>query len=154
MQAANGTMKRVVPFRLAPGEDVYKSLEAICEKEGIQYGVMLTCIGSLKAVRYCVPVPLPDTKAGMGYGDPIEDEGMLELLSCSGIVGRDHEGKPNLHLHYSFSNQDGSVYGGHMIEGVKVLITVEGAIGVFEDVALTRRLEPDLDVYVLDPHEI
>ena len=151
MQYATGAVQRVVPFRLSPGEDVFACLVEICEREQISAGVVLTCVGSLDGVSFCDIEVLPEKKCGCGYGQVYSWAGLFELLSVSGIVGRDADGKVNLHLHYTFADREGRVFGGHMVEGNRVKMTVEGTIGAFDGVTMTRRYDSEQDVNVLEP---
>ena len=136
MQYAAGSVQRVIPFRLSPGEDVFACLMEICEREQVSAGVVLTCVGSLDGVSFCDIEVLPEKKCGCGYGRVYSWDGLFELLSVSGIVGRDADGKVNLHLHYTFADREGRVFGGHMVEGNRVKMTVEGAIGAFDGVTM------------------
>lgn len=154
MMTATGTLKTIIPFRFNPGEDVYRSMEALCREQGITAGVLLSGIGSLDGVRFCDIRPLEHEKCGCGYGDPITMEGLFELLSISGVIGRAEDGAPNLHLHFTFADGTGRVCGGHMGEGCTVKMTVEGVIGVLDGVAMERKYAPELDVKVLQPRSL
>ena len=48
MEMAQGNLKRIVAIRLKPGTDVLLGLEEACKRCGINNGVILSAIGSLK----------------------------------------------------------------------------------------------------------
>lgn len=151
MQLAQGGLKRVLAIRMAPGEDVMEELRRACEKNDIRHGLIVGGIGSLNGARFCVPIPLPEKKAGYGYGDPIGLPGPIELVSLSGMICEGDDGKVIFHVHAGMSGQDGSGYGGHLIDGNKVLLTVDVILAEVEDIVMGRRFDEDLDVYIFNP---
>ncbi len=150
MQYAEGRLKRVLAIRLAPGEDVLKSLISICEEAGIKDGLILSAIGSLDGARFFDPVELPEKKAGYGYSDPIVLEGPIEVLSLNGIICN-RDGKILPHLHYSLSDSFGNGYGGHVIEGNKVLMTLDMVIGELDGINMGREYDSELEVEIFRP---
>ena len=74
----------------------------------------------------------------------------LEILSLSGTVSRD--GK---HLHMSVSDQNGTVYGGHVIAGT-IFTTLELVLGVLPTVSFARRHDPrtGFPELVVEPHHL
>lgn len=152
MQSAEGSIKRVVAFRLAPGEDVLEGLRKACETYRIKNGVILSGIGSLKGVRFYDPVPLPHKKAGYGYSDPIEITEPVELVTASGMICQSREGETLFHVHIGFSMADGTGRGGHLIEGNRVLLTVDMVIGEIDGMTMGRRYDEDLEVYLFHPY--
>ena len=151
MQSASGKLGRIVAFRLKPGEDLLEGLAQACEEHKINNGLILTGIGSLRSARVFNPVPLPNAKAGFGYGDPISLVGPIELLSTSGMICKGPNGETLFHVHCSFSDQNGSGWGGHLIEGNKVLITADFVIAEVEDMNMGRRLDPDVELLIFNP---
>lgn len=151
MQLAQGGLKRVVAIRMAPGEDVLEGLKRACEETGIKHGMILGGIGSLDGAQFFDPIPIPEKKAGYGYGEALRLEGPIELVSLSGMICEGEDGQVMFHVHASLSGQDGSAYGGHLIDGNKVLLTVDVILGEIEGIRMGRRFDEDLDVFIFDP---
>ena len=155
MQTALGAgIRRVVAIRMAPGEDVLEGLKSACAEHGIGHGMILGGIGSLNGARFFDPIPLPEKKAGYGYGDAIELTGPIELISLSGMICEGEDGQTMFHIHAGLSGQDGSGYGGHLIEGNKVLLTVDVIVAELGGVRMGRRFDEDLDVFIFNPQTI
>ncbi|MCC8166475.1 MAG: DNA-binding protein [Planctomycetes bacterium] len=153
MQYANGTIKRVVAIRMAPGEDVLAGLQRACDENNIRHGMVLSGIGSLNGARFFDPIPLPDKKAGYGYGDAIVLDGPIELVSLNGMICQGEDGKTMFHVHAGLSGPDGTSYGGHLIDGNRVLLTVDVILGELDNIDMGRRFDPDLDVFIFDPKQ-
>jgi len=153
MQMASGSIRRVVAMRLTPGEDVLEGLQAACAKASINNGIVLSGIGSLNGAAYYNPIPIAGKKAGYGYGEAIMLRGPIELLSMSGMICQGEDGETLLHIHCSLSDQYGNGHGGHLVEGNKVLLTVDIMVGEVEDIVMRRRYDEDLDIYIFNPVE-
>lgn len=154
IQMAEGKLGRVVVLRLKPGTDVLLGLQAACERAGINNGVIISAIGSLARVRFCDPIEIPEKRARYGYGEPLQLEGPIELTSTSGIICHDDSGETNLHVHVDLADQEGKAYGGHLVEGTKVLLTLDAVIGEIEGVDMRRKMDPELEVPLLSPQQM
>ena len=152
IEMAQGTLKRVVALRLKPGTDVLLGLTEACKRVGINNGVILSCIGSLNGVQFCNPVELP-TKAGYGYGEVLHLTGPIELTAASGIICHDDEGNTNLHVHINLTDRHGNAHGGHLVEGTKVLLTVDAVIGEIEGMVMGRKFDNELEVPLFAPRQ-
>ena len=152
-ELASGKLIRPVAFRLHRGEDLLLGIQKVCEEKNIKNGCILTGIGSLNGARFFDPVELPHKKAGYGYSDPIILEGPIELVSASGLICHNND-DILLHVHCAFSDKNGTAYGGHLIEGNKVLLTVDMVIAEFEGINMGREMDPDLEVPIFHPTEI
>jgi predicted DNA-binding protein with PD1-like motif len=103
--------------RLMPGEDLFAGLKKIAKDHGIERGVILSAIGSLKDVVFRnvktnieMPVKLENT-------NEIEEKGPFELLSLEGnIFSSEGEEDPIIHLHVMFGSPQGNVMGGHLFK--------------------------------------
>lgn len=154
IQMAEGRLGRVVVLRLKPGTDVLLGLQAACQQAGINNGVIVSAIGSLSEVRFCDPIEIAEKRARYGYGDPLQLEGPIELLSASGIICHDDSGATNLHVHVDLADQNGKAYGGHLVEGTKVLLTLDAVIGEIDGVDMRRKMDPELEVPLLSPQQL
>lgn len=97
-------------FRLNPGDDLRGGIEAYAEKGGLTAGAVVTCVGSL-------------TKAALRMPGTLERktwEGEFEILSLTGTISAD-----GVHLHMSFGDAAGKVFGGHLMQGTTVRTTAE-----------------------------
>ena len=152
MEMAQGKLGRVIALRLKPGTDVLLGLQDACERNGINNGVILSAIGSVNGVQYCNPVELP-TKAGYGYGEILHLTGPIELTNASGIICHDDEGNTNLHVHISLSDRHGNAHGGHLVEGTKVLLTVDVILAEIEGLVMGRKFDEELEVPLFAPRQ-
>ena len=152
IEMAEGKLGKVVALRLQPGTDVLLGLTEACNRAGINNGVILSGIGSLDGVKYCNPVELP-TKAGYGYGEVLHLTGPIELTSAAGIICHDDEGNTNLHVHIGLSDRYGNAHGGHLVEGTKVLLTVDVVIAEIEGMIMGRKFNEELGVPLFAPRQ-
>jgi len=150
-QYATGTFSRVVAFRLAPGEDVLKSIESICIKNQIKNGVIVSGIGSLGKVVFTNPELLSTGK--IGYGDFLTREGYLEVVSMSGIICHDPDGTLTPHIHISLTVGAGDAFGGHLQYGSTVLLTTDILIAEVDGIDMLRSFDPQLGVPIFSPRQ-
>ena len=152
MEMAQGKLGRVVALRLKPGTDVLLGLEEACKRSGINNGVILSAIGSLDSPHFCDVVEVP-TKAGHGYGEALHLTGPIELTNASGIICHDDEGNTNLHVHMTLTDRHGNAHGGHLVEGTKVLLTVDVIIAEIEGLVMGRKFDEELEVPLFAPRQ-
>lgn len=153
IEMANGNLGRVVALRLKPGTDVLLGLEEACRRSGISNGVILSAIGSLDGVKFCNPVELPEKKAGYGYGEILHLTGPIELTNASGIICHDDAGVTNLHVHITLSDRYGNAHGGHLVEGTKVLLTVDVVMAEIEGLIMGRKFDGELEIPLFAPRQ-
>ena len=105
---------KVYVFRLMPGEDLRRSIEAIVKEKNIKAGWINTCVGSLTdyTIRFA-------NQQGGSRGS-----GHFEIVSLTGTVSISGS-----HLHISISDSEGKTIGGHLLEGCKIYTTAEIVIG-------------------------
>lgn len=149
MQSAKGAFEEVLTIRLKPESDVLEGIEAACREYGVQNGVLLSGIGSWSSAVYCNPTRLEDGR--VGYGTPYVREGLLELVSLSGIICHDDEGVISPHIHLTLTSGEGAAFGGHLCYGCKVLLTTDIVIGVVGGIDMLRRFDPELRVPLFHP---
>jgi predicted DNA-binding protein with PD1-like motif len=115
--------------RLMPDENLFMSLKKIAKDHGVERGVIISAIGSLKNVIFRnvkanveLPVKGEDT-------NEIEEAGPFELLSLEGnFFPSDIEEKPIFHLHVILGTPSGNVIGGHLFRAT-IFTTTEIVIG-------------------------
>ena len=105
-------VKRTYIGQLAHGSDLYESLMQIVQRENIRSG-RIQAIGAT-------------THAVVAYYDqntkkynPIELPGGMEILGLNGNVSM-RDGKPFVHVHILLGDQQGKVFGGHLLPGTKL----------------------------------
>jgi predicted DNA-binding protein with PD1-like motif len=107
----------VILSRLIPGEDLFTSLKKITKDHGIDRGVILSAIGSLKNVVFVNVRPhagLPVKKEDMMEG---KEAGPFELLSLEGnFFPSQEDGEPVIHLHAILGTSSGAATGGHLLK--------------------------------------
>jgi predicted DNA-binding protein with PD1-like motif len=119
----------VILSRLIPGEDLFTSLKKITKDHGIDRGVILSAIGSVKNVVFVnvrSHAGLPVKKEDMMES---EQPGPFELLSLEGnFFPSQEDGEPVIHLHAILGTSSGAVTGGHLLKAT-VFATVEIILG-------------------------
>ena len=119
----------VILSRLMPDDDLFTSLKKIAKDHGIERGVILSAIGSLKNVVFVnvrshtgIPVKTEDMIE-------IEEGGPFELLSLEGnFFPSQEDGEPVIHLHAILGTSSGAVTGGHLLKAT-VFTTAEIILG-------------------------
>lgn len=125
-------MNEIILCRLMPEEDLFTALKRIARDYGVERGVILSAIGSLKNVVFRnvktnidVPVKLEDT-------NEMEEAGPFELLSLEGnIFPSENDGDSIIHLHVMLGSPSGNVMGGHLFKAT-VFTTAEIVVGKIE----------------------
>ena len=104
--------------RLRRGADLLESIVELCTKNEIRAGMVLSAVG-------CVSRGRVRDAGGVNIVDIAEP---LEIVSLMGTVSN-----MRCHLHVSFSKEDLSVVGGHLVEGCIINTTCELIIGEMEN---------------------
>ena len=147
-----GKFGKMIPVRVRPGTDVMEGLKKVCEEHGVKYGAVLFGIGSIRQLCYQVLAPKKDSIWGAGYTDPQTVPGPIEIVGIRGIIFQSEEGETLLHIHGSFSDQEGKCYGGHLVMGQNpVLATCDAMIAELTDAKMIRRLDPELGMGACNP---
>lgn len=148
--SAQGMFKKVVAARFSPGEDLLLGMEQLCEEHGIRSGVILSGIGSFRVAKFCDIQKIPGSPTGIGYGEPYVKE-LVELVTISGSICRDEQDKVQIHTHCAFSDKEGHTFGGHLVEGSKVLITADIVIAEMEGLSLERYFDDEIGFKLVRP---
>lgn len=99
----------MIVSRLFPGNDLKTSLENIMDGTEFNSGVIVTVVGSLSK-----------THIRMSNGTKKWFKGFFEIVSVVGTISPD-----GVHVHLAVSDENGSVFGGHLLEGCIVHTTAE-----------------------------
>ena len=121
--------KRFIFSRMEPGEDVLETIESVVKDFGVQSG-QITLIGAISGAK----LGYFHLQANE-YRDFTIDED-VEVVSCMGNIST-LDGKPMVHAHMVVADEHGKCYGGHLMRGCKVSVTIELVI-VETSVELTR----------------
>ncbi|HSB73165.1 MAG TPA: PPC domain-containing DNA-binding protein [Candidatus Methylomirabilis sp.] len=152
--SASGAFGRMIPVRLRTGTDVSEGLRQVCQEHGVRYGAVLVGIGSLRQLTYQVLAPKADTKLGAGYTDPQCLPGPIEIVSLQGVIFESEHGEMLLHLHGTFSDRGGKVFGGHVVPGGNpVLATLDAVVAEVAGARLIRRPDPDVGLGLFTPEK-
>ena len=103
--------------RLRRGDDLLLSLEKLAQEEGLELAVILSAVGCVSRARV-------RDASGVTVREIGED---CEIVSVTGTVSR-----KRCHVHVSFSKEDLSTVGGHLMEGCIINTTCELVLGIVE----------------------
>ncbi|KUK13569.1 MAG: DNA-binding protein [Synergistetes bacterium] len=129
---------RTIVGRLLPGTDLIEGILALCKEHNINFGSIDVVLGSLRKFTFVYPIRDESKKMGVRYCDPVVIEGPIELLCGGGLIGVNRNGEKAVHLHLVVSDREGKVYGGHVVGGNPVLVTVELVLRELEGVSIVR----------------
>jgi predicted DNA-binding protein with PD1-like motif len=113
-------------FRLSPGQDLKKELLQYAQLHKLQAAAVLSSVGSLSVCHLRLA----------GAKEVRVLKGPFEIVSLTGTLS--HEA---LHMHISVSDQEGRVFGGHLMDGSLIETTAE--IALLEHVNLIFKRELD-----------
>lgn len=139
----SGSRNGLVVARLEPGCDLYKGIFSICRRFNTRTAVVVGAVGSLRRAAYMCLVKDITHPMVVGYSEELP-EGPVELLYAQGLVTPGTEGELKIHLHGSFCDQNGRVFGGHLTSGNEVLITMEISLMILEGTRLIRSFDPQV----------
>ena len=108
---------KMICKRLRRGDDLLRSVEKIAQEEQLELAVILSAVG-------CVSRGRVRDASGVTVRDINED---CEIVSAAGTVSR-----KRCHIHVSFSKEDLSTVGGHLMEGCIINTTCELVLGVVD----------------------
>ena len=127
MTSATASNLRVVALRLGPGDELWAKLQEVIQREQIEAGFIMTCVGSLSQAH----VRFADAPEATALQGPYEIVSLVGTIALSGS-----------HLHIALSDAQGRTVAGHLKPGNTVHTTVELILGVITDARFTRELDP------------
>ena len=125
-------------YKLSSGVDIFNSLNEL-NKYDNSISFLISAVGDLSKVSFKCP----------SNDKSIILEKKLEIISLSGYIRQDES-----HLHISVSDENCSVFGGHLLPGSIVLKSLDVLIGVtpyLEKKLITSSINKpaSVDIYVL-----
>lgn len=116
-------MTKTHAFRLKPGADLRKSMQAYVDENHIKAGWVSSCVGSLTAynIRFANK---PDGTGANGH---------FEIVSLTGTLSVNGS-----HIHLSVSDSTGKTIGGHLLDGNVVYTTAEIVIQESDEFLFAR----------------
>jgi uncharacterized protein len=121
---------KTIAVRLTDGQDLISEIKKLVDENGIQAGVILSAVGSLKSSK--IRVPVIHQQIRYIYPENLEIDSVHGTISVNG-----------LHLHITVSDVEGKVSGGHLKEGCIVRTTCELVIGILDDVQFDRQFDEE-----------
>ncbi len=132
---------RTVSSRFFEDEDLLSSIASTAKETDIDSGFFVL-IGTLK-------------KAVLGFYKegkyiPIEKNGPLEILSCTGNISVKDNGELVVHGHIVVGDSNGDAFGGHVLPGCLVDVTAELSLIEVEKGSLVRKFDPQRNLFLWD----
>ena len=125
-------------YKIPSGADVYDSLSKL-QKHQNSTLFLLSAVGDLSKVSFKCPL----------NNNPIILDKKLEIITLSGYLT-----STDCHLHISVSDENCSVFGGHLLNGTKVLKSLDVLLGVTnnlkqQSIKTINSRPASVDIYVL-----
>jgi predicted DNA-binding protein with PD1-like motif len=130
---------RTVFVRLYENDDLLNAVKKAAEENKIHVGFFFL-IGTVK-------------RAVLGfYRDcrysQIQVAGPLEVVSCMGNISAKEDGELVAHAHIAVGNEEGQMFGGHLLPGCTVDITGELVLVETPDAKLKRAFSEKLNLHL------
>jgi predicted DNA-binding protein with PD1-like motif len=110
-------IKRVIFACMEPGEDVLASIEAVAKEHNVRSG-QLSLIGAVSKAK----LGYFHRQAGEYRNFTVDED--VEVVSCIGDIST-HEGNLVVHAHMIVADEVGKCWGGHLLPGCEVSVTIE-----------------------------
>jgi predicted DNA-binding protein with PD1-like motif len=124
---ADSSDMKIAAFRLTTGQDLRKGIEEQAGARNFDSSFVLSCVGGLSSANLRMP----------GANKRLELFDDLEIVSLTGTLSPDGG-----HLHGAFSDIDGNVVGGHIMDGCIVRLTAEVVLGCRAGLTFAREFDP------------
>jgi predicted DNA-binding protein with PD1-like motif len=112
----------MIVSRILPGEDLKTGIQDLIDDKGLKSGIIICMVGSIsRAVLR------------MANGEKKIFNGPFEIVSSEGTCAGN-----GVHIHIAIADEEGAVYGGHLLEGCNVHTTAE--IGIIESKIIYKRI--------------
>jgi hypothetical protein len=139
MSQAKSRVGRTIFARLDENEDLLNAIKERAEWNQVRAGFFFV-IGMVK-------------KAILGfYKDanykPIQLSEPLEIVCCTGNVSVREDGELVVHAHIAVGNEEGNLFGGHVLPGCVIGVTGELTLVETPDTKLKRVFKEKLNLYL------
>ena len=135
---------KIIVKQLPTNTDLVESIKKVCTDNGIRYGTILSTVGSVRKLTIECVVPSDTSGSGFDFGPPKTIAGPLQVLNLGGAIFETDAGEMDTHIHGSFADSEGNVYGGHLIEGENPIATrLVTVIGEIADVSLVEKFDEE-----------
>lgn len=115
-------------FRLTKGMDLRREIVKYCNDNNIRAGIIGACVGCCYEINFRLA-------GGEKFYHNVRD---YEIVSMTGTISED-----GVHIHVSFSDDEGVTVGGHLSEGCFVNTTAEVVIIEIDNYKLTREFDEE-----------
>jgi len=112
----------MIVSRIIPGKDLKKGIEFLRDENDLKSGIIVSIVGSID-----------NAFLRMSNGNKKVFKGLFEIVSAEGTISSD-----GIHVHVAISDEEGLVYGGHLLEGCKVHTTAE--LSIIESQKVFKRI--------------
>ncbi len=116
-------MISVIATRLTRGQDLKKSIQKAVHDNDIRAGSIASCVGCLSQLN----IRLAGAESTLCTSEK------LEIVSLMATLTPEHQ-----HIHIAVAKRDGSVIGGHLLEGCIVDTTAELIIHTYHSLHFSR----------------
>jgi predicted DNA-binding protein with PD1-like motif len=134
--------KGVIISRMEPGDDILKTIQRVALEYNVKSG-QITLIGAVSGAK----LGYFDRESGE-YKDFLVERD-LEVVSGMGNISRLDDDSVVVHAHLVVSDEEGRCWGGHLMEGCEVSVTIELVI-IETDVDLHRAKDEMTGLNLLD----
>ena len=135
---------KVIVKHLPTNEDLIGCIKKICVENEIRCGQILSVIGSIRHLTIECIVVSEENESGFDFGPPRVIPGPMQILSLVGIIFENEAGEMDTHIHGTFTDSDGNIYGGHVLEGENpVAVRLSIVIGEIAGVNLMEKKDPE-----------
>ena len=129
---------RTLCKRLHRGDDLLRAICDLAKAHNISAGVILSAVG-------CISKGVVRDASGVTLRQINEP---CEIVSLNGTVSA-----VRCHLHIALTKEDLSAVGGHLVEGTKVLLTVDVILAEIEGLVMGRKFDEELEVPLFAPRQ-
>ncbi len=122
-------------IRIEPGEKVVEALAEFARQENVGFAYFWA-IGGMSTVKFLY------VDLNKNFRTNFELNEQCEVLSLIGNITRDDKNEPFIHAHIVLGKSDGSVIGGHLVEG-SVYPMLEIFLKSFPSERINRKLDAE-----------